>query len=85
MDQNDDYTVNHKKVFLHHIKTHTMIHPDHGRTELDEDRLFFETGPRSGQRTQKYRRVPKPVIILKISDQLFPGYLTKTLSFGPKL
>ena len=53
--------------------------------ELDQDRLFFETGPRSGQRAQKYRRLPKPVIILKISDQLFPGYLTKTLSFGPKL
>ena len=37
-----------------HIKTHTeaTIHPEHVRTELNRDRLFFKTGPRSGPRAQ---------------------------------
>ena len=46
---------------------------------------FSKPGQDQDQELKIYRRVPKPVIILKISDRLFPGYLTKTLSLGSKL
>ena len=54
MDQNDDYTVNHKTVFLH-TKTHTkaMIHPDHGRTVRPRARMALFQKRRLGPKIWK--------------------------------